>query len=386
MTTDAAVALAAVAHADDRSVGVEQLRRLVAAAAAAVGDDNALWEAFYGVIAMHPSVVVRAAGLDIARQGGGSAATRSRLAGWLVHDPHDVVAMRAASLAARSGVHDAIAELFMALGNSATSVDGLMWARTDLRRDLINAALSAMLASTPERASIEKSLAQVGYESAQEASNVPIDTTGMTMAASGMFLIDQRPVTTVRYSEFVDSVEQSGHLWCHWGEPPNYDHRPCLASVTDCEEVTGVSWFDAFAFASWRHKRLPTSAEWTEAASATEHDKNEKAVPPPYVNARLSALEAHLEALTDPAHAGGPPGRRWEWTHSRHLDVGELKPFVGRRRYDETIGDWTLYAVVHGGTVLADGFTAAASYRGCKHVMHKSPEMTFRCVADAAAC
>lgn len=97
------------------------------------------------------------------------------------------------------------------------------------------------------------------------------DETPQHMIKVGSFHLDKYEVTNAHYREFLEYVTRTNdHSKCHWAEGKNKKHTPSFWSNADYNQddqpVVGVDWYDAYAYATWAGKRLPTEVEFERAA------------------------------------------------------------------------------------------------------------------------
>ncbi|MBI5359643.1 MAG: SUMF1/EgtB/PvdO family nonheme iron enzyme [Planctomycetes bacterium] len=106
------------------------------------------------------------------------------------------------------------------------------------------------------------------------------------------YYIDKFEITNKQYKMFYDDFLLKGHKWCYPSEEEPrvhpYPHLPFEPDAyadkfkwengnypvnTDENPVVLVTWYDAYSYAVWSGKKLPTEAEWEKAARGNDGRK-----------------------------------------------------------------------------------------------------------------
>lgn len=385
-----------------------EVRALAARLVSLADQDKHSLSEVWALGAMHPDAELRLALVAEAAASDDDGARE--LLAWAVKDVDDRVA-----ITALQAINDpeSMEEVFDAAGRSLAALDGVCHGSSDLRHSSAVRAAASLIARHPDAKAERLRLSWLGYEQQQSLRDRTSDSEGMVEVSAGgrirfPFLIDRFPVTCRQYEQFVSAVAEGGPIWSHPGQPAGHDHDVMRGWDDDRRllladhPVTGVTWYDAWAFAAWAGKRLPTVAQWERAAHAADHPYPWGAQAPTaeHANFALAPLDSGSHdlfrwprtPLTHPvdAHPAGAAesgvhdllGNVWEWTRSRYLDEEEINPFVGALSYGETISDWTLSACIKGGSWSTDIADLSSALRAAKHVLQRGPETGFRCVIE----
>ncbi len=194
------------------------------------------------------------------------------------------------------------------------------------------------------------------------------------------YFIDRTEVTNREYRKFLGVVKTHGDaMWRHPSQPAgNTDHAPDIetwndpAFNADDQPVVSINWFDAYAYAKWAGKRLPTEDEWELAARGTQGQAY------PWGNSYDPNKCNEAEA---PTNAPVPVGRF----------QGDKSPY-GLLDMGGNVAEWTASdrpqeqeKTVKGGAWNHEpGDVYALTFMRCEaHVDVRDNALGFRCAADA---
>lgn len=224
---------------------------------------------------------------------------------------------------------------------------------------------------------------------------------GQTATLEKPVWMDKYEVTIGQYAEFLAALERDPTLAArvdHPDQPRGKSHRDShwplfYAAAKNGANYNGapltlncpvfyVDWFDAFAYAKWRGRRLPTEKEWEKAARGTDGRKY------PWGNdeGAIKQVNTAADYHTDDARRKGELDGYNRWSP---VDVmsGDRSPY-GVMDLAGNVAEWTadftdkLHPVIRGGSYASRGFETTKRTTGFLITLQSSEQVGFRTVAD----
>lgn len=168
------------------------------------------------------------------------------------------------------------------------------------------------------------------------------------------YWLDAKEVSVKDYRQFLNRPRLNDKIHAHPEQPKDHDSTPLkwnsqLTAKEGYEPVTGISWWDAFAYCTWQNKRLPFADEWENAAKDDD-------------------------------------GRLYAWGNDYNQITHDITP-RGLHNMTRSVSEWTgtfivgsNSAIVKGGSELFDWRIFGRSYVELKvSRTTKSPAIGFRC-------
>ncbi len=211
------------------------------------------------------------------------------------------------------------------------------------------------------------------------------------------YWIDDTPVTCGQYQAF---IEAGGYQDAQWWSPAGWQwcqqaqvRQPLYwRPETPNHPVSGVSGYEAEAYARFVGKRLPTEAEWEKAASWQPSTGHTQRYPwgqsPPdldrcnYNHAVGHTTEvAQQPTLRSPVGCYDLLGNVWEWTASRFQGYSGFSAYP-YRGYSQAYFDDSHW-VLKGGSWATRPWALRNSFRNWYQPHVRELFMGFRCVKDS---
>lgn len=131
----------------------------------------------------------------------------------------------------------------------------------------------AALRADPDALGLVEIAAGPFWYGAKEEKIPPPNSVRIQQRETKAYWLDRTEVTNARYRDFLTYMKKTqDHSRCHKGEPPGKDHTPDrrywenVLFNADDQPVVGVDYYDAWAYAAWCGKKLPTEEEWEKGA------------------------------------------------------------------------------------------------------------------------